>query len=74
MNHHGPMFHTFASAAVKKSATITAGRINSLVLHIAQALYGRMFPGLVGKFTVGALDHRGISADPAQGQLCAGDG
>ena len=72
MNRQGPAFHTFTDVAVKKSATIAVGGINSLVLQTVQALYWRMLPGLAGLFTVGALYHHGISTDPVRGQLCAG--
>jgi len=73
MNRQGPAFHTFTGVAVKKSATIATGGINSLVLQMAQALFWRMLPGLVGIFTVSALNHHGISAGPARGQLRAGE-
>ena len=71
MNHLYPRPHS-VTAAVKTSVIIAAGRINSLVLQMAQALYWRMLAGLAGLFTVGALDHHGISMDPVRGQLCAG--
>lgn len=67
MNRQDRMLETFTGAAVKNLATNATGGVNSLVLQMVQAPFRRMILGLVGIFTVGALDHRQSSADPVRG-------